>query len=188
MPRCRTILVAALLTFVSVPAFAQSLAEASAAAKLVTHEWPAFVYTHVDLKDVPAVTAPVTVDTDAPPPSTLARKQTEAAALLASPIAALTALATAHSATQTKYGIACAGKTSAVVIGLRVLELVNEGTPECRYLRDEMGRQATALTAERAAVAETARRQGIYPGIVRGLLAAAGLEDGVTRVAPPAAR
>jgi len=42
----------------TLPASAQTLAEAAAAAKLVVHEWPAFVYTNADLKDAPPIVVP----------------------------------------------------------------------------------------------------------------------------------
>jgi hypothetical protein len=50
-------------------------------------------------------------------------------------------------------------------------EIANETMPECRLLWEDITTASTTIERELNNIQETARRRGIYPGIVRDLLA-----------------
>jgi hypothetical protein len=176
--KLRALVATVLFALVAVSVSAQSLAEASAEAKKIKHEWPLVGVTAPSaiVADAPAATdatqAPVVVEEKKPSPTVLEDQRVKAAALFGTRLIAVRTVMDARASNAFKYSQACANKQTVfapVVVGLAVIAplTLNETTPQCRTLGAEMMAQAATVESERRDIIETARKQKIYPGVVR---------------------
>lgn len=184
----RFALVLIALVAVSPLLHAQSLTEAAAAgakARGVTIVEPAKVITNKDLSAVPppapASALPTIVTTsDAPVVhDTVAAHRDAADLLLHDRIQALAVLADQRDQSAAQYRDACDGKSTSAGWLLRgeLIMTPNAQTAACRTIASDHAHQAAAFTREHAAITETARTHGVFPGLLRELFNRAGLPD-----------
>jgi len=176
------------LIVVSLPAVvsAQSLMEASIAARKAKAEstlvWiePRTTEATVVVPVTPPVTPSATIGEASPVPAdTLAKARAAGVALLGARLVAVRQLLTTRDRTAAQYRDACAGKQTSAGWLLRGEEVTtpNAETPVCRSTLSELESQTATYTAERAAITETARVNGILPGVLRDLLTSNNLPD-----------
>jgi hypothetical protein len=182
----RSLAVAGLLALVSLPVHAQTLVEAAAAAKAASATgmgWPASViptkvYTNEDLKANPAPAVPATkaaapaiVPATAVSGGALAENRIKATALLGARLEALRAKVPGRNQLAAQYRDACAGKETSAgwLLKGELITTPNDQTPQCRTIASDLQSQTRAITLEHDALTETARTNGILPGVVREL-------------------
>lgn len=113
--------------------------------------------------------------------STLDAHRARAAALFDRRLEAASATRTELSDDWKKYHGACRGKVttghgmgvvflrSELVWFVQTLQIDNESTPECRMLTTGMKTRSQHISRALAQIDEDARRQAIYPGVMRDL-------------------
>jgi len=182
VPAC-CVVGAALVALVSLPVHAQSLVDAAAAAKAASATgmgWPASViptkvYTNEDLKATPTPPAAAAAEPIVPAKTvsggTLSENRRKATALLGSRLEALRAKVPGRDQLAAQYREACAGKETSAGWLLRgeLITTPNDQTPQCRTIASDLQSQTRAITLEHDALTETARTNGILPGVVREL-------------------
>lgn len=120
--------------------------------------------------------------------STLQTQQTIARALFDKRLDGLSTMRSTLSGDLEKYERACRGKvttgggTGVILLPaelawfVQTLSIDNETTPACRMLVTEIKTRSQHVTRELENIDETARRRGIYPGVMRDLKRGYGFE------------
>jgi hypothetical protein len=131
---------------------------------------------------VPSVDVPIAPAATASPAfasGTLTANQTAGAALLTDRLVALEKVFASRTQLAAQYRDACAGKETSAgwALGGALIATPNEETPVCRRIASDLERDTTAFDVEHRALTETARRAGIFPGVLRELFFRHGLPE-----------